>query len=250
MRVLHVNDESHEAIPKAERHDESEHQQRPDRPAAVHAPNHQAAHPQGAEGRHQQTVPGVADASSGHMLSPREEKFLPPHLDHVIHALADTAAVNALQPPPNPRQARKFGGRVGCPHVVAALEIGESMVREVMADFPQAVRRQGRQECNSADPFVERLIGRVGAMAGVMTDHEQTSDPKRRHQRCEHLHPPGFNKQQTGDRHPEHEPIQQEPNDRRGDAALDREWLQQFLKFEARLIGSQRRFIFGVRGWG
>src|ERR1700722_6943245 len=110
MSVLHIDDEAHQAIPKEEGHYESEYQQRPDRPAAVYAPDDQAADPQDAEGRHQQAVPGVADASSGHMLASREEQLLPPHLDHVVHALTDAAAVNALELAPYPGQAGKLGG--------------------------------------------------------------------------------------------------------------------------------------------
>ncbi len=181
------------------------------------------------------------------MLAPREEELLPPHLDHVVHALADAAAVDALQPAPDPRQFRKLGGRVGGPYVVAALEIGEAVMREVMADFPQAVRGQRRQERDSADPFVQRLVGRVGAMAGVVADHEQARDPQSRHQRCKYLHPPGLHEKQTGDRDTQHQPVQQEPNDRRRYAALDREGLQHFLERETRLFGGRRRFSFGFR---
>src|SRR5882672_1264618 len=136
MSVLYIDDETHQAIPKEERHHESEYQQRPNRPAAVDAPHDQAADPKEAEGRHQQAVPGVADASGGYVLASREEELLPPHLDHVVHALTDAAAVNTLQPAPNPRQTRELGGRVGRPNVVTALEIGEPVMREVMADFP------------------------------------------------------------------------------------------------------------------
>src|SRR6266404_420357 len=116
-----------------------------------------------------------------------------------------------------------------------------------MADLPQAVRRQRRQERDSADPFVERLVGRVGAMTGIVPDHEQARDPQRRHQRREYFHPPGFHEQQTGDRDAQYEPVQQEPDDRRSDAAVDGERLQQFLKLEARLIRRGWRFRLSFR---
>ena len=154
------------------------------------------------------------------VLAAREEQFLPPHLDHVVDALTDAAAVNALETAPNPRQTRKLVRRVRRPHVVAAFEIREAVVGEVMADFPQAVGRQRRQECNSADPFVQRLVRRVGAVAGVVTDDEQPRDPQRRHQRGEHLAPTTIDDQQARDRDAEHQPIEQEPHDRCCNAAF------------------------------
>src|ERR1700679_3812030 len=180
------------------------------------------------------------------MLASREEELLPPHLDHVVDALADAAVVDAVELAPDPGQLRKLRGRVRRPDVVAALEVREAVMREVMADFPEAVRGQRRQERDSADPFVERLVGRIGAMAGIVTDDEQARYPQSRHERRENLHPPGLHDEQARDGHPEHEPIQQEPDEGRGDAPLDGERLQHFLEFEARLFGRRRGgFSFG-----
>src|SRR5580704_10691504 len=125
MRVLHVDHEPHEAVPNAEWYDEAEYQQRPNRLAAIDAPHNQAAYPQSAEAGHQQAVPGVADAPRRDVLASREKQFLPPHFDHVVDALPEAAAINALQQAPYPRQFCEFGGRVRGPNVIAALEVGE-----------------------------------------------------------------------------------------------------------------------------
>ena len=110
-----------------------------------------------------------------------------------------------------------------------------------MADLPEAEGRQRGQERDSADPFIERLVRGIGAMTGIVTDDEQTSDPQGRHQGSENFDPPRLHDQQAGKGHAQHQPVEQEPDDRRGDAGLHRKGLQQLLKSKTRFVDGQRR---------
>src|SRR5580698_4569260 len=84
-------------------------------------------------------------------------------------------------------------------------------------------------------------------MTGIVTDDEQTCDPERRYQGGKDLDPPRFDHQQTGNRHTQNQPIEQKPNDRRGDARLYRKGLQQFLKPKTRFVGRQGRRRLNLR---
>ena len=206
---------------------------------AVNAPRDQAADPQHREGGDKQAIPGVARAPRTDMLAAREEQFLPPHLDHVVDALADTTAVDPLHQAPRPAQCCPFSGRVGRPDVVAALQVREAVVREVMADVPQAERCQRGQERDPADPFIQFLVRRVRAVAGIVPDHEQARDPQRGNQRGEYLDPHGFDDKQARNRDPENHPVEDKPDHRRYDRSISRERLQQFREHASRGLGDR-----------
>ncbi len=208
--------------------------------AAVKTPDHQAPDPCGTKGGDQQIVEEIGEAPVVHVLLAREHQFLPPHLDHVVDALTDTAAIDALEALSHPRQARELVRRVGRPHIIASLEIGEPVVGEVMAELPQTVGRQRREECEPPDPFVQPLVRRIRAVAGVVPDDEQSRDPERRDEGGEHGYPPGIHDQHAGDRHTEHQPVEQKPDDRCCNAAIEGERLQELLEPKPRFIGRGR----------
>ena len=83
------------------------------------------------------------------------------------------------------------------------------MVGQIVTDFPQAVWRQRRQECDSTDPLVQRFIRRVRAVTGIVTDDEQAGDPQRCDQGGKNLDPPCFDDQQARNGDTEHQPVRE-----------------------------------------
>src|SRR3984957_3125389 len=114
------------------------------------------------------------------------------------------------------------------------------MMGEVVADFPQAVGRERRQEGDAADPAVQRLARRVGAVAGGVTNDEKPCDPQAGDERRAPPHPPRIDDQQGTDDGGEHEPVEKKPDNRSDYCFSSRERREQALKSEARLVRRRR----------
>jgi hypothetical protein len=74
------------------------------------SPGDEPADPDRGECRDHEAIDRVARAPHSDVFASREKQLFPPHFNHVIDALADAAAVNALQLAPDPRQTREFNG--------------------------------------------------------------------------------------------------------------------------------------------
>ena len=120
-----------------------------------------------------------------------QDEFLPPHLDSVVEALAEAGAIDAFEAAARLRCGCPFLGRHGHPDLVAALEVREAMMGDVMAHVPERERRQRRQEGDAADDLVEPVVLGVAAVTGVMADDEQPRDGDGRRNDHERLGPPG-----------------------------------------------------------
>ncbi|MDT4844511.1 hypothetical protein FQZ97_784730 [compost metagenome] len=174
--VVHVQHEAHGHVPHQEGQRETGADQHPGRLARSKGQCHQHADPGHAEGRHQQAIAHEDRAARRHLALAGEEQLAPPDLDQVVQARAETGAVDALQRAAPARQRVEFFQRVGRPDEVEAFQVGIAVVDHVMADFPQAVRRQRRQEGQPAQPFVQAAARRQALVAGIVADDEQARD--------------------------------------------------------------------------
>ena len=105
-------------------------------------------------------------------------------------------------------------GRHRHPDLVAALEVREAVVGDVVAHVPERERRERRQEGDAADDLVEPVVLGVAAMAGVVSDDEQPCDGHR----CRHHHqglgPPGVEVARADDAGAEKGEIEQQAQHR------------------------------------
>ncbi len=74
------------------------------------------------------------------------------------------------------RQRVELALRHRRPDVVHSAQVRVHVMAEIVADFPQAVRRQRRQEQQPADPAIGLSVAEQALMARVVTEHEQARD--------------------------------------------------------------------------
>jgi hypothetical protein len=146
---------------------------------------HPSDHARGDE----HAVPLVLGAARADLLLGGEVELLPPELEEVVEAPARAASVDALQDAAVPRQCIELFLGERRPHLVAALQVVEAVVRHVVADIPEAERRHRRQERDPAEDVVQQPALEERAVAGVMADEEQADDAGGDEHRTQDLDP-------------------------------------------------------------
>ncbi|MNL34896.1 hypothetical protein D3C87_1568930 [compost metagenome] len=94
------------------------------------------------------------------------------------------------------------------------------MVDHVMADFPQTVGRERRQERQPAEPFVQAAAVGQALVAGIVADDEQPGDHQTQQHAEAQLGPPLRRQHHAGQHGGEDRVVEREQRQRAGHAAL------------------------------